>query len=90
MQEPHKFPMALSGVIAFLTCTDLLHCFFFVFSNWASTENCLVLFGGAGMLAYLAFGSEVQAVILVNLDTKNRMVQSVRFSYKNSHSLFLI
>lgn len=47
------------------------------FPNWASTEKLLVLFGGAGMLAYLAFGSEVQAVILVNLDTKNRMVQSV-------------
>lgn len=59
MQEPHKFPMALTGVIAFLT----------------------FLFGGAGMLAYSAFGSEVQTVILVNLDTKNRMVQSVQFIY---------
>jgi len=59
MQEPHKFPMALTGVIAFLT----------------------FLFGGAGMLAYFTFGSEVQAVILVNLDTKNRMVQSVQLIY---------
>jgi len=59
MQEPHKFPMALTGVIAFLT----------------------FLFGGAGMLAYFAFGSEVQTLILVNLDTKTKMVQSVQFLY---------
>ena len=37
------------------------------------------------MLAYFAFGSEVQTVILVNLDTKNRMVQSVRFIKNNSN-----
>lgn len=85
MQEPHKFPMVLSGVIAFLTCTKP---FFFFFRNLASTEKLLVLFGGAGMLAYFAFGSEVQAVILVNLDTKNRMVQSVRLSQNNSYSIF--
>ncbi|KAF7336952.1 Aa-trans domain-containing protein [Mycena venus] len=42
----------------------------------------LVLFGGAGVLAYLTFGSEVQTVVLVNLDGESKMVQSVsaRFS----------
>jgi proton-coupled amino acid transporter len=41
----------------------------------------LVLFGGAGALAYLAFGSEIQTVVLVNLDSKSKMVQSVQFLY---------
>ncbi|KAJ2917436.1 hypothetical protein MD484_g2996, partial [Candolleomyces efflorescens] len=59
MREPHKFPKALSGVMAFL----------------------VVLFGGAGALAYLAFGSEIQTVVLVNLDSKSKMVQSVQFLY---------
>ena len=44
-----------------------------------SADKPSVLFGGAGMLAYFAFGSEVQTVILVNLDTKSKMVQSVSF-----------
>ena len=48
----------------------------------ASTNKTSVLFGGAGMLAYLAFGSEVQTVIFVNLDPKSKMVQSVRFPEK--------
>jgi solute carrier family 36 (proton-coupled amino acid transporter) len=73
MKEPRKFPMALTGVIAFLTCMDL----FLFLRIGVSTDKPSVLFGGAGMLAYFAFGSEVQTVILVNLDTKNKMVQSV-------------
>ncbi|KAJ7193931.1 vacuolar amino acid transporter 4 [Mycena pura] len=40
-----------------------------------------VLFGGAGALAYLAFGSEVQTVVLVNLNTESPTVQSVQFLY---------
>ncbi|KAF8802505.1 hypothetical protein BYT27DRAFT_7226400 [Phlegmacium glaucopus] len=59
MKEPHKFPAALTGVMAFL----------------------LFLFGGAGILAYLTFGSEIQTVIFLNLDPKNRTVQSVQFIY---------
>ncbi|KDR78952.1 hypothetical protein GALMADRAFT_244633 [Galerina marginata CBS 339.88] len=41
----------------------------------------LLLFGGAGMLAYLTFGSEIQTVVLVNLDSHSKMVQSVQFIY---------
>ncbi|PPQ69177.1 hypothetical protein CVT24_000025 [Panaeolus cyanescens] len=41
----------------------------------------LVLFGGAGVLAYATFGSEIQTVVLVNLDTNSKMVQSVQFLY---------
>jgi len=40
-----------------------------------------LLFGGAGALAYLTFGSDIQTVVLVNLDTKNPMVQAVQFLY---------
>ncbi|TFK40210.1 amino acid transporter [Crucibulum laeve] len=59
MREPHKFPAALTGVMAFL----------------------LVLFGGAGVLAYLTFGSDIQTVVLVNFDSSSKMVQSVQFLY---------
>ncbi|KAH0833091.1 amino acid transporter [Lanmaoa asiatica] len=41
----------------------------------------LVLFGGAGALAYLTFGSKVKAVILVNLDQTNKFTQAVQFLY---------
>ncbi|KAJ7249233.1 transmembrane amino acid transporter protein-domain-containing protein [Mycena haematopus] len=41
----------------------------------------LVLFGGAGALAYLTFGADIQTVVLVNLDAENKMVQSVQFIY---------
>ncbi|KAJ6610723.1 transmembrane amino acid transporter protein-domain-containing protein [Mycena sp. CBHHK59/15] len=41
----------------------------------------LVLFGGAGALAYLTFGSEIQSVVLVNLDPESKMVQTVQFIY---------
>ncbi|KAK7006100.1 aa-trans domain-containing protein [Favolaschia claudopus] len=41
----------------------------------------LVLFGGAGALGYLTFGSDIQTVVLVNLDPSSKMVQSVQFIY---------
>jgi len=41
----------------------------------------LLLFGGAGVLAYLTFGSEIQTVVLVNLNPHSKMVQSVQFLY---------
>lgn len=39
--------------------------------------HVLVLFGGAGALAYLTFGPNVQTVVLVNLDAENKFVQAV-------------
>ncbi|KIK80948.1 hypothetical protein PAXRUDRAFT_833212 [Paxillus rubicundulus Ve08.2h10] len=41
----------------------------------------LVLFGGAGALAYLTFGSDVKSVVLVNLDQTSKFTQSVQFLY---------
>ncbi|KAL4260108.1 amino acid/polyamine transporter 2 family protein [Pleurotus pulmonarius] len=41
----------------------------------------IFLFGGAGVLAYMTFGSEIQTVVLVNLDADSKMVQSVQFLY---------
>ncbi|KAE9398833.1 hypothetical protein BT96DRAFT_939884 [Gymnopus androsaceus JB14] len=44
----------------------------------------VVLFGGAGALAYLTFGKDVQTVVLVNLNEVNpgsRMLQVVQFLY---------
>ncbi|KAG6333778.1 hypothetical protein ID866_5313 [Astraeus odoratus] len=41
----------------------------------------LFLFGGAGALAYLTFGSEVDAVVLVNLDQRSKSTQAVQFLY---------
>jgi hypothetical protein len=43
----------------------------------------VVLFGGAGILAYLTFGSDIQTVVLVNLDSHSKMVQSVNISRAN-------
>ncbi|KAK7031269.1 hypothetical protein VNI00_013520 [Paramarasmius palmivorus] len=40
-----------------------------------------VLFGGAGALAYLTFGSEIHAVVLVNLNPASKMVQAVQVLY---------
>ena len=73
MREPHKFPATLTGVMAFLLGT----CFCFAFVTHFSFLR-VVLFGGAGILAYLTFGSEIQTVVLVNLDSSSKMVQSVR------------
>ncbi|KAI0067192.1 hypothetical protein BV25DRAFT_1795537 [Artomyces pyxidatus] len=41
----------------------------------------LVLFGGAGALSYLAFGAEIQTVVIVNLDASSRLTQAVQFLY---------
>lgn len=35
------------------------------------------LFGGAGALAYAAFGSEIQTVVIVNLDAESKLVQAL-------------
>ncbi|EIW84292.1 hypothetical protein CONPUDRAFT_135790 [Coniophora puteana RWD-64-598 SS2] len=41
----------------------------------------LFLFGGAGALSYLTFGSQTKSVVLVNLDQSNRFTQAVQFLY---------
>jgi proton-coupled amino acid transporter len=41
----------------------------------------LFLFGGAGALSYLTFGSDVNTVVLVNLDQTSKFTQSVQFLY---------
>lgn len=41
----------------------------------------LFLFGGAGALSYLTFGSSVNTVVLVNLDQTSKFTQSVQFLY---------
>lgn len=42
------------------------------------TPYVAVLFGGAGVLAYLTFGSDIQTVVIVNLNAESKMVQAVR------------
>jgi len=77
MKEPHRFPEAITYVMSGLVGMGP-GCYlpFFITSELVS-----VLFGGAGALAYLAFGSEIQTVILVNLDTSKKMVQTVQLFY---------
>ncbi|KAH7342119.1 transmembrane amino acid transporter protein-domain-containing protein [Rhizoctonia solani] len=41
----------------------------------------VVLFGGAGALAYAAFGSEIETVVLKNLPQSSKPVQTVQFLY---------
>ncbi|KAI0261811.1 transmembrane amino acid transporter protein-domain-containing protein [Russula aff. rugulosa BPL654] len=41
----------------------------------------LVLFGGAGALSYLTFGSDINTVVLKNLDSSSRLTQAVQFLY---------
>jgi len=41
----------------------------------------LFLFGGAGALSYLTFGSDISTVVIVNLDTSSRLTQAVQFLY---------
>jgi len=41
----------------------------------------LFLFGGAGVLSYLAFGSNIQTVVIVNLDSESKLTQAVQFLY---------
>lgn len=75
MREPHKFPKVLTGVMIGLICqssSPIARVLYFDFRVHA------VLFGGAGVLAYMTFGSEIQTVVLVNLDADSKMVQSVR------------
>jgi proton-coupled amino acid transporter len=71
MREPHKFPRALTGVMFFLTCLYLFNSVEAIF-NFEVIFT--VLFGGAGVLAYLTFGSDIKTVVLVNLDPENKMV----------------
>ncbi|KAG6837384.1 hypothetical protein H0H93_010543 [Arthromyces matolae] len=40
-----------------------------------------VLFGGAGALGYLTFGSDIETVVLVNLNLNSQLVQAVQFLY---------
>lgn len=44
----------------------------------------MFLFGGAGTLSYLAYGSSVQTVILVNLPADQKFVQVVQFLYASA------
>ncbi|KAK7460446.1 hypothetical protein VKT23_009168 [Stygiomarasmius scandens] len=41
----------------------------------------LLLFGGAGVLAYLTFGPDIKTNVLVNLNPASKMVQAVQFLY---------
>ncbi|TFL03773.1 transmembrane amino acid transporter protein-domain-containing protein [Pterulicium gracile] len=41
----------------------------------------MFLFGGGGALSYLAYGSKIQTVVLVNLDPTKKMVQVTQFLY---------
>lgn len=43
--------------------------------------SLLFLFGGGGALSYLTFGSNVNTVVLVNLDQTSKLTQSVQFLY---------
>ncbi|KAH0585383.1 hypothetical protein H2248_008620 [Termitomyces sp. 'cryptogamus'] len=40
-----------------------------------------ILFGGAGALGYLTFGSKIETVVLVNLNPESGVVQAVQFLY---------
>jgi proton-coupled amino acid transporter len=73
MREPHKFPKVLTGVMIFITGRV---------SNFSVLQVTkltpfLVLFGGAGALGYLTFGSKIQAVVLLNFDPQSKLVQAV-------------
>jgi hypothetical protein len=43
-------------------------------------HNIPVLFGGAGVLAYLTFGPDIQTVVITNLDTESKFVQAVSWT----------
>jgi amino acid permease len=46
-----------------------------------------ILFGGAGALGYMAYGSDIQTVVLVNLPQDDKFVQAVQFLCKlSAHS----
>lgn len=42
----------------------------------------LFLFGGAGVLSYLAFGAEIQTVVIVNLNSESKLTQAVRAPFQ--------
>ena len=43
-----------------------------------------VLFGGAGAVGYMAYGSDIQTVVLVNLPQEDKFVQAVQFLCKSA------
>ena len=75
MREPHKFPAVLTGVMFFLMGKHVNVHQHIV----ANVYYLAVLFGGAGALSYLTFGSNINTVVLVNLDSDSKQVQAVRF-----------
>jgi hypothetical protein len=86
MREPHKFPAVLTGVMVFLTSEHVNLC-----QHTATNPYILlaVLFGGAGALSYLTFGSKINTVVLVNFDSESKLVQIVRFHGGDIFTLFL-
>jgi proton-coupled amino acid transporter len=76
MREPRKFPKVLTGVMITLLCEHLFN----VLLSFGPHCAFLVLFGGAGALSYLTFGSSVNTVVLVNLDQTSKFTQSVSLS----------
>lgn len=74
MKEPRKFPAVLTGTMIFLTGN---HTILPPSLPKLIGGYPLVLFGGAGALAYMTFGSNIQTVVLVNLDSSSSMVQAV-------------
>lgn len=47
-----------------------------------------VLFGGAGAVGYMAYGSDIQTVVLVNLPQDDKFVQAVQFLCKSTSAPF--
>lgn len=76
MREPRKFPKVLTGVMIALLCGH----FFNVLLSVEPHRALSVLFGGGGALSYLTFGSDVNTVVLVNLDQTSKLTQSVSLS----------
>lgn len=76
MKEPKKFPKVLSGVMIFLICEWQFRAIPSLQFN-PNAFGIPVLFGGAGVLAYLTFGDQIQTVVIVNFDSRNKMVQAV-------------
>lgn len=75
MREPRKFPKVLTGVMLFLIGKPPLD------TQTTRANLSLVLFAGAGALAYAAFGSNIETVVLKNLPQDNKPVQAVQFLY---------
>lgn len=76
MKEPRKFPKVLSGVMIFLMCERQFRA---IPSSQFNPDafGIAVLFGGAGVLAYMTFGDQIQTVVIVNFDSRSKMVQAV-------------